>query len=118
MAAAKNPKLVFNAFKINCDNKIKKIEAFITNHKDVGLNDEKTLALKKLNTGLEDQLARMELAWDNSLTGIAEDTELEELQKIVKDTQKAVDKTLDDSEKFIDEKSVQARVHHRPVKAR
>ena len=48
----------------------------------------------------------LELAWDNSMTGITDNTELEVLQKIVKDTQMAVEKALDDSEKFIDAKSV------------
>ena len=104
--AAKNPKFVFNAFKINCDNKIKKIEAFVaTNTGD--LDAKKVTKLEGLNTDLEDQLRRMELAWDNSMTGITDNAELEMLQKIVKDTQTAVNKALDDSERFIDEKSVQ-----------
>ena len=48
----------------------------------------------------------MELGWDATMNVIANGTDLEELQKIVKDTQTAVDKILDDSEMFIDEKSV------------
>ena len=48
----------------------------------------------------------MELDWDASMKEITDDTTLEELEKVVKETQTAVDKTLDDSERFIDDKSV------------
>ena len=59
MITAKNPKLVFNAYKINCDNKIKKIETFITASTGY-LDVKKILELKKLNGALEDQFTRME----------------------------------------------------------
>ena len=61
---------------------------------------------KKLNSALEDQFTRMELDWDASMKEITDDTTLEELQKVVKESETAVDKTLDDSRKFIDDKSV------------
>ena len=63
--------------------------------------------LKKLNTALEDQFARMELGWDNTMTGIADGTDLTDLEKIVKETKVTMDKTLDDSRRLIYEKSVQ-----------
>ena len=105
MAAARNPKFVFNAYKNNCSSKIKKIEAFIAANTGE-LNAEKILVLKKLNSALEDQFTRMELDWDASMKEITDDTTLEELQKVVKESEAAVDKTLDDSRKFIDDKSV------------
>ena len=51
MTAAKNPKLVFNPYKNNCNSKIKKIEAFIAANTG-DLNAEKILVLKKLNSAL------------------------------------------------------------------
>ena len=105
MTAAKNPKLVFNAYKNNCNSKIKKIENFIAANTE-GLDAKKVLKLEELNKALKDQFARMELDWDASMKEITDNTTLEELEKVVKETQTAVDKTLDDSERFIDEKSV------------
>ena len=107
MATARNPKFVFNAYKNNCNNKVKKIEEFIaTNAGAEGLDTKKVLKLEELNKALKDQFARMELDWDASMKEITDDTTLEELEKVVKETQTAVDKTLDDSGRFIDEKSV------------
>ena len=105
MAAAKNPKLVFNAYKNNCNSKIKKIEAFIAANTG-DLDAEKILVLKKLNSALEEQFARMELDWDASMKEITDAQDFEELQKVLKESESAVDKTLDDSRKFIDDKSV------------
>ena len=105
MAAARNPKFVFNAYKNNCSSKIKKIEAFIAANTG-DLDAKKILVLEKLNSALEDQFTRMELDWDASMKEINDSTTFEELEKVMKETQTAVDKTLDDSERFIDEKSV------------
>ena len=105
MAAARNPKFVFNAYKNNCSSKIKKIEAFIAANTG-DLDAEKILVLKKLNSALEEQFARMELDWDASMKEVTDAQDFEELQKVVKESETAVDKTLDDSRKFIDDKSV------------
>ena len=105
MAAAKNLKLVFNAYKNNCNSKIKKIEDFIRANAE-GLDAEKILKLKKLNGALEEQFARMETGWDTTMKDITDAQDFEELQTVVTETQTAVDKTLEDSERFIDEKSV------------
>ncbi len=67
MAAARNPKLVFNKYKTNCVNTIKKIETFIATHTNVDLNANKILKLKELNAALKDQFACMELGLDTSL---------------------------------------------------
>ena len=105
MAAAKNPKLVFNAYKNNCNNKVKKIVEFIAANAG-GLDTKKVQKLEELNKALKDQFARMELDWDASMKEINDSTTFEELEKVMKETQTAVDKTLDDSERFIDDKSV------------
>ena len=51
MAAARNPKFVFNAYKNNCSSKIKKIEAFIAANTG-DLDAKKILVLEKLNSAL------------------------------------------------------------------
>ena len=94
MAAARNPKFVFNAYKNNCNNKVKKIVEFIAANAG-GLDTKKVLKLEELNKALKDQFARMELDWDASMKEITDSTTFEELEKVVKETQTAVDKTLE-----------------------
>ena len=106
MAAAKNPKIVFNAYKTNCGNKIRKIEDFITAHANIELNTEKAQKLKELNVALKEQFARMELAWDNTLPVITEQEDLTAIQEIINDADKAVEKMLRSSKKFLEDNSV------------
>ena len=106
--AAKNPKLVFNAYKTNCGNKIRKVEDFITAHANIELNMEKAQELKELNVALKEQFARMESAWDNTLPVITEQEDLNAIQEIVNDADKAVDKMLRTSRKFLEDNSVQS----------
>jgi hypothetical protein len=104
--AGKNPKFVINAFKKNCYDKFKKIMTFIAKHESIGLTSDGLEKLKKLNTALEVQWARMEAAWDKMMTPIEDESILEVLDKLMRATGQAVDEVLENSEQFIKEKSV------------
>ena len=77
MAAARNPKLVFNVYKTNCGTKIQKIENFMATYMG-DLNEKKVRELDELNTAIKDQFARMELAWDNTMNGVTDGADFTE----------------------------------------
>ena len=103
----KNPKFVVNTFKKNCYDKFKTIETFVTKRESIGLPSDEIEKLKKLNKALEEQWARMEVTWDEMMGGIEDEPVLTELNTLVSTTGKAVAEVLENSEKFLKEKSAQ-----------
>ena len=98
--SAKNPENSIHGFKMNCSKKIKKIESFIGSHESGGLTSEELDELKELNQALKDQFGRMEVRWD-TMGDIDDEVVFKKLEKVVADTEKAVDVMLDVSKQFI-----------------
>ena len=59
----KDPREVFNAFKQQCNGKLKKVEAFVASHVSTSLTSDDVDRLRDLNTALKEQWwGRMEVA--------------------------------------------------------
>ena len=98
--SAKNPESSIHGFKMNCSKKIKKIESFIGSHESGSLTSEELDELKELNQALKDQFGRMEVRWD-TMGDIDDEDVFKKLEKVVADTEKAVDGMLVVSKQFI-----------------
>ena len=98
--SAKNPEGSIHGFKMNCSKKIKKIESFIGSHESGSLTSEELDELKELNQALKDQFGRMEVRWD-TMGDIDDEDVFKKLEKVVADTEKAVDGMLVVSKQFI-----------------
>ena len=85
---------------MNCSKKIKKIESFIGSHESGSLTSEELDELKELNQALKDQFGRMEVRWD-TMGDIDDEDVFKKLEKVVADTEKAVDGMLVVSKQFI-----------------
>jgi Rad3-related DNA helicase len=93
----KDPRKVFNAFKQQCNGKLKKIEAFIAAHENINLTSKDLEELEKLNTALKELWGRMEVQWDKEVFCIEDASVWIELDKLVTTTGKAVDVVLETS---------------------
>ena len=98
--SAKNPEGSIHGFKMNCSKKIKKIESFIGSHESGSLTSEELDELKELNQALKDQFGRMEVRWD-TMGDIDDEDVFKKLEKVVADTERAVDGMLVVSKQFI-----------------
>ena len=98
--SAKNPESSIHGFKMNCSKKIKKIESFIGSHESGSLTSEELDELKELNQALKDQFGRMEVRWD-TMGDIDDEDVFKKLEKVVADTERAVDGMLVVSKQFI-----------------
>ena len=85
---------------MNCSKKIKKIESFIGSHESGSLTSEELDELKELNQALKDQFGRMEVRWD-TMGDIDDEDVFKKLEKVVADTERAVDGMLVVSKQFI-----------------
>ena len=104
--SVKNPKLVINGFKTQCEKKAQKVDDFIQARKTADtLDKDDVLELKKMNTALENQFAHMELKWESSRDEIEDETVLGDFQRVVNSSEDYVDKMLKASKDFIIEKS-------------
>ena len=86
------------SFKGHCDKKAKKIDEFLSDNPDP--NPEDLQVLKKLNADLEDQLKRMEMAWESMMADVDDDT-FKALDKMLNEVSVEVSKTLATSNKTI-----------------
>ena len=92
---------VFNTYRRNCHAKMKKVKDFVASHVDASLTSDDFNRLRDLNTALKEQWAHMEVAWDSNLETDPDET----LEKLVSDTGKAIDETLEKSWRFAKAKS-------------
>ena len=102
MATAKNPTRSMTVFKGLCERKAKGIDDFL--HANPDLNSKDIQELERLNTDMEDQLKRMETAWETMMGDVDNDT-FTALDKTFNEVSEEVAKTLKVSKKTISEKS-------------
>ena len=107
--SSKNPNQTrsLTSYRTFYQKKAKKIDDFLRANSDP--NSEDLQELKKLNSDLEDQLKRMETAWESMMDDTDNDT-FNALNKMLNEVSEEVAKTLGASKKIISEKSASPNV--------
>ena len=92
--AAKNPKLVINAFKGHCFSKFERIETFFAKQESTSLNSEEVEELIEMNMAPKDQFSRMVRRWEDIMGDIDNIVLCAQLDKFLTETRLAVDEGL------------------------
>ena len=87
----KNPNKVFAKYKDHHKDKITDIKDFLADPDNKqALDSDAQDELKKLRKSLEDQFKRMESEWQETMKQLTDDTQIDELDELVKETKKSV----------------------------
>ena len=105
--SAKNPTRSMTSYRTYCEKRAKKIDDFL--HANPNPNAKDLQELEKLNSDLEDQLKRMQVAWESMMADVEEDV-FKVLDEMLDKVSEDVAKTFAHSKKVVSEKSATPNV--------